>query len=53
VRKPTDDGIVTSIEAFDVRNRNILLMFGERKPGKPELEPWRAIVARLEKQAAS
>ena len=53
VRKPTDDGIVTSIEAFDGRNRNILLMFGERKPGKPELEPWRAIVARLEKQAAS
>jgi putative hemin transport protein len=53
VRKPTDDGIVTSLEAFDGRNRNILLMFGERKPGKPELEPWRAIVARLEKQAAS
>jgi putative hemin transport protein len=52
VRKPTDDGIVTSIEAFDARDRNILLMFGERKPGKPELEPWRAIVARLEKQAA-
>ena len=53
VRKPTDDGVVTSSEAFDGRNRNILLMFGERKPGKPELEPWRAIVARLEKQAAS
>ena len=53
VRKPTDDGVVTSIEAFDGRNRNILLMFGERKPGKPELEPWRAIVARLEKQATS
>jgi putative hemin transport protein len=53
VRKPTDDGVVTSIEAFDGRNRNILLMFGERKPGKPELDPWRAIVARLEKQAAS
>jgi putative hemin transport protein len=53
VRKPTDDGVVTSIEAFDVRDRNILLMFGARKPGQPELEPWRAIVARLEKQAAS
>jgi putative hemin transport protein len=53
VRKPTDDGVVTSIEAFDGRNRTILLMFGERKPGKPELEPWRAIVARLERQAAS
>ena len=53
VRKPTDDGIVTSIEAFDSRDRNILLMFGARKPGKPELEPWRALVARIERQAAS
>ena len=53
VRKPTDDGVVTSVEAFDERSRNILLMFGARKPGKPELEPWRSIVARLEKQAAS
>ena len=53
VRKPTVDGIVTSIEAFDDRDRNVLLMFGERKPGKPELEQWRALVARIEKQAAS
>jgi putative hemin transport protein len=53
VRKPTDDGIVTSIEAFCDRGNNILLMFGARKPGKPELEPWRSIVARIEKQAAS
>jgi putative hemin transport protein len=53
VRKPTEDGVVTSIEAFCNSNRNILLMFGERKPGKPELEPWRNIVARIEKQAAS
>jgi putative hemin transport protein len=53
VRKPTEDGIVTSIEAFDARNRNILLMFGARKPGKPELEEWRSIVANVEKQAAS
>jgi putative hemin transport protein len=53
VRKPTEDGVVTSIEAFCSNNRNILLMFGARKPGKPELEPWRNIVARIEKQAAS
>jgi len=53
VRKPTEDGIVTSIEAFDAENRNILLMFGARKPGKPELDDWRAIVAHIEKQAAS
>lgn len=53
VRKPTEDGIVTSIEAFDAHNRNILLMFGARKPGHPELEAWRGIVATVEKQAAS
>lgn len=53
VRKPTVDGIVTSIEAFDDLDRNVLLMFGERKPGKPELEQWRALVGRIEKQAAS
>src|SRR6185295_6004366 len=53
VRKPTEDGVVTSIEAFCERGRNILLMFGARKPGTPELEPWRSIVARIEKQAAS
>lgn len=53
VRKPTEDGIVTSLEAFDAHNRNILLMFGARKPGKPELEEWRTIVANVEKQAAS
>jgi putative hemin transport protein len=53
VRKPTSDGVVTSIEAFDARERNILLMFGARKPGQPELESWRSLVARIEKQAAS
>jgi putative hemin transport protein len=53
VRKPTEDGIVTSIEAFDAHNRNILLMFGARKSGNPELEEWRTIVANAEKQAAS
>jgi putative hemin transport protein len=53
VRKPTEDGVVTSVEAFDGQDRTILLMFGERKPGKPELPAWQSVVARLEKQAAS
>jgi putative hemin transport protein len=53
VRKPTEDGVVTSIEAFDSRSRNILLMFGARKPGKPELEEWRTLVAHVEKEAVS
>ena len=57
VRKPTDDGVVTSIEAFDGRDRNILLMFGERKPGKPELEPggrsWRGSRSRRHREATA
>jgi putative hemin transport protein len=53
VRKPTEDGVVTSVEAFDAEGRTILLMFGARKPGKPELEEWRGLVSRLEMQAAS
>lgn len=47
VQKPTADGVVTSLELFDARGRNILLMFGQRKPGAPELVAWRALVAAL------
>jgi putative hemin transport protein len=45
VRKPTSDGIVTSLELFDSDGFCFAQFFGERKPGKPELEAWRAIVA--------
>jgi putative hemin transport protein len=44
VRKPTDDGIVTSLELFDTAGDTIALFFGARKPGKPELEAWRGLV---------
>lgn len=43
VRKPTEDGIVTSLELYDEDGGNILMMFGARKPGKPELEAWREL----------
>lgn len=45
VRKPTEDGIVTSVELFDEQGELIVYFFGERKPGKPELETWREVVA--------
>jgi putative hemin transport protein len=48
VRKPTVDGTVTSIELFDDAGRTVLMMFGERKPKKSELEGWRTLVAELE-----
>lgn len=53
VRKPTVDGIVTSIEIFDAAGDLIVQFFGKRKPGLPENEGWRAIVADLEKAVAA
>ncbi len=43
VRKPTIDGVVTSLELFDARGDIIALFFGARKQGKPELDAWRAL----------
>jgi putative hemin transport protein len=45
VKKPTDDGLVTAIELYDAAGEPIALLFGKRKPGQPELEGWRDLVA--------
>ncbi|MBX9834282.1 MAG: hemin-degrading factor [Burkholderiaceae bacterium] len=47
VEKPTADGVVTSVEAFDAAGELIAMFFGARKPGQPELQAWRDLVARL------
>ena len=47
VRKPTEDGIVSSVELFDAAGEVIAMFFGERKPGTPELEQWRTLVKGL------
>jgi putative hemin transport protein len=47
VRKPTADGIVTSVELFNDNGEAIAMFFGERKPGNPELTAWRALVDEL------
>jgi len=47
VRKPTADGIVTSVELFNDSGEAIAMFFGERKPGKPELATWRTLVDEL------
>ena len=52
VRKPTRDGMVTSLELFDAEGRTIALFFGERKPGKAELPAWRTLVESLAGAAA-
>jgi putative hemin transport protein len=40
VRKPTTDGIVTSLEIYDKDGQQIAWMFGARKPGIPEKPEW-------------
>ena len=47
VRKPTDDGVVTSVEVFDGQGELMAMFFGSRKPGVPEQQAWRDIAARL------
>jgi putative hemin transport protein len=52
VQKPTSDGVVTSVEAFDAEGNNMAMFFGERKPGQPELQSWRDLAASLPRQNA-
>lgn len=47
VRKPTAQGEVTSVELFEAGGGMIAQFFGKRKPGQPEMEEWRALVATL------
>jgi putative hemin transport protein len=51
VRKPTQNGVVTSVEVFDAEGDLIVQFFGKRKPGEAELEAWRRIVGSLERLA--
>jgi putative hemin transport protein len=48
VKKPTADGIVTSLELFDSDGQLIVYFFGARKPGIPELGAWRKIVSDMQ-----
>lgn len=45
VKKPSVDGMITAIEVFDEKGELIVQFFGKRKPGIPELETWRSLVA--------
>lgn len=47
VKKPTIDGTVTSLEIFNAEGDNVALFFGKRKPGIPEKEEWRELIADL------
>lgn len=47
VRKPTKDGHVTSLEAYDDNGELIAQFFGERHEGEVERADWRALVEAL------
>lgn len=47
VRKPSTAGVVTSVEIYDSAGQQIAWLFGERKPGKAELEDWRTLAGTL------
>ncbi|APR82337.1 Hemin transport protein HmuS [Minicystis rosea] len=53
VRKPTSDGIVTSLELFDGKGETVLLMFGYRKPRMEEDARWRGVIASLRRLSAA
>ncbi|MBQ9183087.1 MAG: hemin-degrading factor [Neisseriaceae bacterium] len=47
VRRPTRDGFVCSIEGFDQDGDTVLIMFGRRQEGDPELGEWTAITQKI------
>lgn len=48
VRRPTSDGVVTSVEGYDSQGELVLTLFGERKPGHLEDAGWQQEVQTLE-----
>lgn len=53
VRKPTKDGHVTSLEAYDEQGEMIAQFFGERHEGEAERTDWRELVEALPRLARS
>lgn len=52
VRKPTEDGMITALECYNAQGEQLVQLFGKRKPGIPELESWRELIADLEREVA-
>ncbi|WP_454850595.1 hemin-degrading factor [Rhizobium binxianense] len=53
VRKPTKDGHVTSLEAYNTEGEMIIQFFGKRKEGVDERADWREIMENLPRAGAS
>ncbi len=43
VRKPTADGVITSLEFYDAAGEQIALFVGKRKDNQPESPVWRSL----------
>ena len=52
VKKPTVDGLVTSLELFDAQGETIAMLFGERKPGRHELCEWRNLIEHIQQESS-
>lgn len=53
VRKPTKEGHVTSVEAYDAKGELIIQFFGKRTEGQDERSDWRLIAENLPRIARS
>lgn len=53
VRKPTEDGNVTSVELYDKDGETIAQFFGQRVEGNPENQQWRGFANGLLEQSTS
>ena len=51
VRKPTVDGVVTSLELFEAQGGTVAMFFGDRKPGFAENKTWREQLSLLTQSA--
>lgn len=47
VRRPSADGVITSLEGFNRRGELAISLFGARQPGQAELPAWRALLDAL------
>ncbi|MFL5018988.1 MAG: hemin-degrading factor [Rhizobium sp.] len=52
VRKPTTDGHVTSLEAYNAEGEMIIQFFGKRQEGSDERAAWREIMENLPRAAS-
>jgi putative hemin transport protein len=53
IKRPSDDGIITSLEGFNAKGESVITLFGQRKPGVPELDGWRAIAAEVAERTSA